>query len=130
MAAQTAAERAPGAQLAAIKLPVRGLGLKYLPAIPVDIDGMRDTLSKLVVRVKQREQALQGLSWALTIRGSTHRAYHRVRSRRLPNRDRASRTAVAAMRVFRCNPTRDAPHPRRPLVSAMMEIQTSHSSYR
>ena len=59
MATQTAAERESGGQPSRVKmpqLPVRELGLKYVPAIPVDIGGLADTLSKLVVRVKQREQ--------------------------------------------------------------------------
>ena len=47
-----------------------------MPAIPVDVGGMADTLSKLVARVKQREQPLQGLSRTFTIGGSTARAYN------------------------------------------------------
>jgi hypothetical protein len=58
------------------QLPVREIGLKNVPAIPVDLGGLADTLSKLVVRVKQREQALQGLSRTFTIGGSTARAYN------------------------------------------------------
>jgi hypothetical protein len=57
------------------QLPLRELGLEYIPAVPVDIVGMLDTLVKLGVRVKQREQALQGLSKTFTIGGSTARAH-------------------------------------------------------
>jgi hypothetical protein len=63
MATQNAAESESGGQPSGIKLPhlpLRELGLKYLPAVPVDIVGMLDTLVKLGVRVKQREQALRG----------------------------------------------------------------------
>ena len=59
-----------------LQLPLRELGLKHVPAIPVDTRGMADTLSRLVIRVKQREQALQGLSKTFTIGGSTARAYN------------------------------------------------------
>src|SRR5262249_13812067 len=57
------------------KLPLSELGLKYIPAVPVDIGGMIDTLVKLGIRAKQREQALQGLTKTFTIGGSTARAY-------------------------------------------------------
>ena len=57
------------------QLPLREFGLTNIPAVPVDIAGMVDTLFKLGVRVKQREQALQGLSKTFTIGGSTARAY-------------------------------------------------------
>jgi Lipoxygenase len=79
MATQTAAESESDGQPSGIKppqLPLRERGLKYMPAVPVDIGGMADTLSKLGVRVKQREQALQGLSKTFTIGGSTARAYN------------------------------------------------------
>jgi hypothetical protein len=58
------------------QLPVRELGFKHVPAIPVDVGGLADTLSRLVARVKQREQPLQGLSRTFTIGGSTARAYN------------------------------------------------------
>jgi hypothetical protein len=51
MATQTAAESESGGQPSGIKppqLPLRELGLKYVPAVPADIGGMADTLSKLV----------------------------------------------------------------------------------
>jgi Lipoxygenase len=79
MATRTPAESESGGQPSGIKLPqlpLRELGLEYVPAVPVDIGGMADTLSKLVIRVKQREQALQGLSKTFTIGGSTARAYN------------------------------------------------------
>src|SRR5262245_46720501 len=60
---------------ATLKLPLRELGLTNIPAVPVDIEGMVDTLVKLGLRSKQREQALQGLSKTFTIGGSTARAY-------------------------------------------------------
>src|SRR5262245_12127561 len=58
------------------QLPLRELRLKYIPAIPVDVHGMADTVSRLALRVKQREQTLQGLSKMFTIGSSTARAYN------------------------------------------------------
>lgn len=58
------------------QLPLRELGFKNVPAIPVDIGGLADTLSKLVIRVNQREQPLKGLSRTFTIGGRTARAYN------------------------------------------------------
>jgi hypothetical protein len=77
MATRTPTESESGGQPSGImpQLPLRELGIKHIPAIPVDVAGMADTLSKLVVRVKQREQALQGLSKTFTIGGSTARAH-------------------------------------------------------
>jgi hypothetical protein len=58
------------------QLPLRKLGFTNVPAVPIDIGGMVDTLVKLGVRVKQYEQALQGLSKTYTIGGSTTLAYN------------------------------------------------------
>ncbi len=57
------------------QLPTRDLGLKNAPAFPIDVAGMLDTLFRLNIRFKQREQALQGLSNTYTIGGKTARAY-------------------------------------------------------
>jgi Lipoxygenase len=79
MASLTAAVRESAGQLSEVKLlqlPLRELGLKYVPAIPVDIGGMADTVPRLVLRIKQREQALQGLSRTFTIGGKTARAFN------------------------------------------------------
>jgi len=57
------------------QLPLREHGLTNVPAIPLDFVGMKDTLLKLAVKVKQREQAVQGLSRTITIGGSTAPAY-------------------------------------------------------
>ena len=76
-ATQTVAGSGSGGQSSTmLQLPLRELGLKYVPAIPVDPHGMADTVSRLAIRVKQREQALQGLSKMFTISGSTARAYN------------------------------------------------------
>ncbi|WP_433167133.1 lipoxygenase family protein [Kribbella sp. CA-247076] len=56
-------------------LPLRKLGFDNAPAVPVDLRGMPDTLVRLGVKVKQYEQALQGLGRMYTIRGTTNRAY-------------------------------------------------------
>src|SRR6185369_736848 len=78
-ATQTGVVRASAAQASGTRmpqLPVRELGFRHVPAIPVDIGGLADTLSRLVARVKQREQPLQGLSRTFTIGASTARAYN------------------------------------------------------
>jgi hypothetical protein len=58
------------------KLPLRLFGLKAIPAVPVDLEGMVDTLIKLDVRGKQKEQATQGLTREFTIDGLTARAFN------------------------------------------------------
>src|SRR5687767_9040993 len=58
------------------QLPRRELGLKFVPAVPVDVAGMVDTLQKLAIKGEQRKQALQGLSKTFTIGRSTARAYN------------------------------------------------------
>jgi hypothetical protein len=78
MATQVAAERRSTTLRSEIKipqLPLREHGLTNVPAIPLDIVGMMDQLVKLGVKVKQRQQALQGLSKTVTIGGSTAPAY-------------------------------------------------------
>jgi hypothetical protein len=83
-----ATESESGGHLSRIRvhrLPVRKLGFKYVPAVPVDIPGMTDTLVKLGIKTKQYEQALQGLSKTFTIGGSTARAY-KTRNRALLRR--------------------------------------------
>jgi hypothetical protein len=57
------------------QLPTRELGFKNAPAFPVDVAGMVNTLLRLGIRLKQREQTLQGLSKTYTIGGKTARAY-------------------------------------------------------
>ena len=77
VATQTVAgSESSGQSSTMLQLPLRELGLKHVPAIPVDVHGMADTVSRLAIRVKQREQALQGLSKMFTIGGSTARAYN------------------------------------------------------
>jgi hypothetical protein len=57
------------------QLPVRDFGLRSVPALPVDVVGMLDTLRRLSVKLEQRKQALEGLARTFTIGGSTARAY-------------------------------------------------------
>jgi hypothetical protein len=57
------------------QLPLRAFGLKNIPAVPVDLEGMVDTLLKLDVRAKQTEQAIQGLSKTYTLSGRTAPAH-------------------------------------------------------
>ena len=56
------------------QLPTRELDLMNVPAFPIDTAGMVDTLFRLSMRFKQRDQALQGLSRTYTIGGRTARA--------------------------------------------------------
>src|SRR5262249_37702966 len=81
-----------------LKLPLRELGLKHIPAIPVDVPGMADTVSKLAIRVKQREQALEGLSKVFTIGGTTARAYNFLYGSGAA--DKKAEAARAASRAF------------------------------
>ena len=79
MATQTTVVSESAGQPSKVKmpqLPLGELGFKYVPAVPVDVGGLGDTLVKLAVRLKQREQPLQGLSRTFTIGGSTARAYN------------------------------------------------------
>src|SRR5262245_22399443 len=57
------------------QLALRQAGFENVPAIPVDVLGMVDTLIKLGTKLKQRQQALEGLSRTFTIGGTTARAY-------------------------------------------------------
>ena len=57
------------------QLPLREHGLTSVPGIPLDFVGMIDQLIKLGGKLKQREQALQGLSTPMTIGGTTAPAY-------------------------------------------------------
>ena len=41
-----------------------------MPAVPVDLPGMADTLVRLGIKTKQYEQALPGLARTYTIRGT------------------------------------------------------------
>ena len=79
MATQTTVVSESAGQMSNVempRLPLGELGFKYIPAVPVDPGGVGDTLFKLAVRLKQREQPLQGLSKTFTIGGSTARAYN------------------------------------------------------
>ena len=58
-------------------LPLRKLGFEYVPAVPVDIPGMADTLVRFGIKTKQHEQALRGLARTYTIRGTIAPAYLR-----------------------------------------------------
>ena len=57
------------------QLRLRELGLKNVPAVPIDIAGIVDTLLKLGIRAKQGEQAYQGLAKTFTIGSATARAH-------------------------------------------------------
>ena len=71
-------------------LPLRKLGFEHVPAVPVDLPGMGDTLARLGIKVKQYEQALQGLGRTYTIRGTTARAYTFLYGDESPDAKRAA----------------------------------------
>ncbi len=56
------------------KLPLRLFGLKAIPAVPVSLEDMIETLINLDIRNKQKEQPTQGLTREFTIDGLTARA--------------------------------------------------------
>ena len=101
MTTQVAAGSRSAAQRSAIKIPQLPLGehgLTNVPAVPLDIVGMLDTLFKLGGKVKQREQALQGLSKTFTIGGSTAPAYAFLYGRE--SADTKAATALERVRAF------------------------------
>lgn len=56
-------------------LPLRWIGLKNLPAYPIEIRTWADTLFKLLGRQKETLQAKRGLSHTYTIQGHTSTGY-------------------------------------------------------
>ena len=83
----------PTAHVSPIKLPqlpTRELGFAHVPALPVDTAGMVNTLFRLGVRLKQREQALQGLSKPYTIGETTAPAYDFLFGREAPDKTEAA----------------------------------------
>jgi len=56
-------------------LPLRWFGLRNVPGIPFDLDGLADTTVKLLGRQLQIEPAKQGLSNTYTIGGNTATGY-------------------------------------------------------
>jgi hypothetical protein len=84
-------------------LPLRKLGFENVPAVPVDLPGMADTLVRLGIKVKQYEQALQGLSRTYTIRGTTARAYTFMYGDEAPDAKRA-RSRERLHNLLRRNP--------------------------
>lgn len=56
-------------------LPLRILGLKDIPAVPVDVAQIPGTLVRLGIRAEETKQATQGLSNVYTIAGVTAPAY-------------------------------------------------------
>ncbi len=88
-------------QLSEIKipqLPLREHGLTNVPAIPLDTVSILDTLIKLGGKVKQREQALQGLSKTMTIGGTTAPAYAFLFGREAP--DTKAEASLERLRAF------------------------------
>jgi hypothetical protein len=53
------------------ELPLRALGLEDIPAVPVDLVGMVETLVRLGTRAQETAQAMQGLTTPYTIGGVT-----------------------------------------------------------
>jgi hypothetical protein len=73
--ARAAAEDGPPAAAGPIpQIPYRAQ-FPNLPAVPLDADGIKDTLEKLAIRSVQTTQSKQGLSRTYTIGGQTRTAY-------------------------------------------------------
>jgi hypothetical protein len=87
-----------GEQFKLPQLRLRELGLKNVPAVPVDIAAMLDTLVKLGIREKQCEQAYQGLSRTFTIAGRTDRAHAFLFGKQTAAANRAA--ARASLQAF------------------------------
>jgi hypothetical protein len=56
-------------------IPLRLLGLADIPAVPIQLEAMADTLLKLGIRAEQTKQAKQGLTNTYTIGGVTATGY-------------------------------------------------------
>ena len=101
------------------RLPLRELGFEHVPAVPVDINGMLDTVVKLGVKEKVYEQALQGLSRTYTIGGATARAYDFLFGERDADAKRASGARAPARPPAPATRRRSTPTwPRRSSTSA------------
>ncbi len=57
------------------QLPLRLLGLKHIPAVPVTLDGLVGSLVRLGIRAEETKQATHGLNNTYTIGGVTRPAY-------------------------------------------------------
>ncbi|HEV7671180.1 MAG TPA: lipoxygenase family protein [Thermoanaerobaculia bacterium] len=57
------------------QLPLRLLGLKHIPAIPVTLDGLLGSLVRLGIRAEEVKQAAHGLNNVYTIGGTTLPAF-------------------------------------------------------
>ncbi len=57
------------------QLPLRLLGLKHIPAVPVTLDGLLGSLVRLGIRAEETKQATHGLNNVYTIGGVTLPAY-------------------------------------------------------
>lgn len=57
------------------QLPLRLLGLKNIPAVPVTLDGLLSTLVRLGIRAEEIKQAAHGLNNVYTIGGTTQPAF-------------------------------------------------------
>ena len=128
MATQTTVVSESAGQMSNVKmprLPLGELGFKYIPAVPVDAGGVGDTLVKLAVRLKQREQPLQGLSRTFTIGGSTARAYNF-----LFGTEAADEKQAAAHQSLRGSLSRDPSEIVRILVGALKQLPEEPSAGR
>ena len=123
------------------QLHLRELGLKHVPAVPVDLAALPDTLIKLGLRGKQCEQAYQGLSRTFTIAGRTDRAHAFLLEAADANRAaaRASLQAFLSSSPSEISPsvlagktqeTRRLAAPRRATAARAISSQRCHSTIR
>ncbi len=90
------------------QLHLRELGLEHVPAVPVDLAALPDTLIKLGLRQKQCEQAYQSLSRTFTIADRTDRAHAFLFGTQPADANRA--TARASLQAFlSSNPSEISP---------------------
>jgi hypothetical protein len=83
------------------QLQLREFGLMHVPAVPVDLAALPDTLIKLGLRQKQCEQAYQSLSRTFTIAGRTERAHAFLFGPQAADANRAA--ARATLQAFLSN---------------------------
>ena len=90
-------------------LPLWLLGLKDIPAVPIQLEAMADTLLKLGIRTEQTMQAKQGLTNTYTIGGVTATGYEFVFGRTPGFQEQVEAAREDVREVLRPNPPRSSP---------------------
>jgi hypothetical protein len=87
-------------------LPLRLLGLYNIPAVPVQLAEMLDTILKLGIRAEQVKQAKQGLTTTFTIGNVTAIAYEFLFGRSASIEAQAEVARLEVEQILRTDPTR------------------------